>query len=137
MARHTRRLPRDREERKRAMKHAARMLEQLRQQAREVRELEAAARKAKAKLRRQILRHVEDRDLDISEIAEATGISRQTIHRFVARNRARSGPTYVPGQRVTNPYRGAVTVEEDGQLVIRFDTDEQVELHVGLARIES
>jgi DNA-binding phage protein len=141
MARHTRRLPRDREERDRATQLEAGLLEQLGRQANEVCELEAAAREAKEKLHDQILRHVEARDLDISDMAKATGISRQTIHRLVrSRNPAppRPAPGWVTGQRVVHRSRGAGTIERaDGPSVsIRFDSGERHELHAALAGIK-
>ena len=141
MARHTRRLPRDRQERDRAKQLQAGMLEQLGRQANEVCELEAAARAAKEKLHDQILRHVDARDLDISDMAKATRISRQTIHRLVrSRNPPppRPAPDWVTGQRVVHRSRGAGTIENaDGPaLSIRFDSGERIELHAGLAGIK-
>ena len=142
MARHTRRrLPRDRQERGRARERAARQLEQLDQQANEVRELEAAARDARAKLLARILRRIDDRDLDITEIAKTTGISRQSIHRLVrSRNpsQPQATPEWVTGQRVAQESRGPGTIEEaDGpRLVILFDNGERFELHARLARVK-
>ena len=141
MARHTRRLPRDRQERERAKQLQAGMLAQLGRQANEVLELEAAAREAKEKLHDQILRHVEARDLDISDMAQATGISRQTIHRLVrSRNPPppRPAPEWVTGQRVIHRSRGAGTIEHaDGPaVVIRFDSGARHELHAGLGGIK-
>lgn len=141
MARHTRRLPRNRQERERAKEQAARLVQQLEEQATEVRELEAATREAKTKLQDQILQHVADRDLDITEMAKATGISRQTIHRLVrARNplQPQATPEWVTGQRVAHESRGAGTIEEaDGpRLTVRFDNGRRFELHARLARIK-
>src|SRR5579875_2213628 len=102
MARHTRQLPRDRQERGRAKQHEAGLLEQLERQAQAAHEVEAAARKAKEDLRRQILLHVQHRELDISDMADRTGVSRQTIHRWVARERL----PFRVGQSVAHPYLG-------------------------------
>jgi hypothetical protein len=141
MARHTRRrLPRGRQARDRARERAARQLEQLDQQANDVRELEAAARQAKAKLQAQILQHINDRDLDITEIARTTGISRQTIHRLVrSRNPHRSpAPSWMIGQRVAHPDRGVGRIEKvDGpRISIRFGSSgERCELDAGSAGI--
>lgn len=140
MARHTRSRPRNRHDRARAEEHAAVLLERLGQKSDEVRELEAAARQARRKLQNQILRHVRARELDISDMAKRTGISRQTIHRLIrARDPhpPRPVPEWVAGQRVVHPSRGVGTVKEaDGaRLLIRFDSGERSELHARLARI--
>jgi predicted DNA-binding transcriptional regulator AlpA len=141
MARHTRRLPRNRQERARAKERAARQLEHLEQDAREVRELEAAARAARAKLQKQILRHIEDRALDITEMAKTTGISRQTIHRLVRPRNPHSSPApkWMIGQRVVHPDRGVGRIEKvDGpRISIRFDSSgERHELDAGFAGIK-
>ena len=93
MARHTRRLPRNRQEREHADRRATGLLLTLKWQADETRELEDAARESMHELRQRILRHVQNRELDISDMAEVTGISRQTIHQLVrtARTRSASG----------------------------------------------
>lgn len=141
MARHTRRLPRNRQERERATERAAHLLEELRQQADDVRTLEAAARKAKTKLQKQILRHVDAHDLDISDMAKTTGISRQTIHRLITARRQSLPPRWFVGQRVAHPGRGPGTIEKaNGPAVtIRFDRHDlgrnPQELHAELARI--
>jgi len=140
MARHTRRLPRNRQGRERATERAAALLQQLEQQADEVRELEAAARDAKARLREQILRYVDARELDITDMAKRTGISRQTIHRLL-RARAPRPPRPVEewdvGQRVGHRSWGAGTIEEaDGpRLLIRLDSGDRIEVHARLAGI--
>jgi len=107
MARHTRRLPRNRQEREQAKERAARLLEQLGQQADEARKLETAASEARAKLERQILRHVDRRELDITDMANRTGITRQTIHRWIAKEQR----PFRVGQRVTHSFLGQGTVE--------------------------
>jgi AraC-like DNA-binding protein len=141
MARHTRRLPPNRKEREQATARAAQLLEQLEQQAREVRELEAAARTARKRLKEQIVRHVDARELDISDMARTTGISRQTIHRLISARRRSEPPGWVVGQRVAHPSRGPGTIEKaNGPVVtIRFDRPELCgrphELHTGLAGI--
>jgi predicted DNA-binding protein (UPF0251 family) len=107
MARHTRRLPRNRQEREQAKERAARLLERLAQQADEARQLESAASEASAKLERQILRHVDRRELDITDMANRTGITRQTIHRWIAKQQR----PFRVGQRVTHSFLGRGTVE--------------------------
>ena len=160
MARHTRRLPRNRQERARANERATQLLQQLRQQAHELHELEATAQQARARLQRQFLRHIDARDLDITEMAQATGISRQAIHRLVrARNPhppekvsapdphppekvsapdPQPTPDWAAGGRLAHSYYGAGTIEAvDGpNLRIRFDSGELADLHARLATIE-
>lgn len=148
MARHTRRLPRDRQARAQANERAAKLLEQLGQQAQEMRELEAAARRARADLQRRVLQHIDAHELDITDMAEATGISRQSIHRLVrARNHRPESipapgpeptPDWVAGRRLAHAYFGAGTIEAvDGpNLSIRFDSGKLIELHARLANIE-
>lgn len=114
MARHTHRLPRDRQEREHAKQHAADLLEQLGRQADEVRELETAATEARTKLERNILLHIERRELDITDMAKRTGITRQTIHRWVAREQL----PFRVGQRVTHDFLGRGTVESAGAAAV-------------------
>lgn len=83
------------------------MLEKLGRQADAVRELETAAREARVKLEEQILGHVDRRELDITDMAKRTGITRQTIHRWVAREQR----PFRVGQRVTHSFLGRGTVE--------------------------
>lgn len=127
MARHTRRRPRNRQERERANERAAKLLEALEQQASEARELAAAARQAEKKLRERLVRHVDARELDISEMAQATGISRQTIHRLL-RARRRPQPQSVVGQGVDHPSREAIEKVGGPALPIRLDHTKQLEL---------
>lgn len=141
MARHTRQLPRDRHAREQAVERAAHLLKRLGHQADEVLELEAAARRARTDLQNQILRHVDARELDISDMAKTSGISRQTIHRLI-RAQTPSPPRpvaqWVSGQRVVHPSRGAGTIEQaDGpRLLVRFDSGRRDKLHAGIAGIK-
>jgi len=119
MARHTRRLPRGQQERERAKENAASLLEQLGRQADEVRDLETAAKEARVRLEGQILRHVKLRELDITDMAKRTGITRQTIHRWVATERM----PFRVGQRVAHSFLGRGTVESAGaaQVHVQFE----------------
>ena len=141
MARHTRRVPRDRHDRAQAAQRAAGLLDQLGRQADEVRQLEAAARSARTRLQQQILRHVDARELDITDMAKRTGISRQTIHRLICARRQSAQPRWGVGQRVAHPGRGPGTVlKVNGPaLTIRFDRPDlghnSQQVHAKLARI--
>jgi 1,6-anhydro-N-acetylmuramate kinase len=141
MARHTRHVPRNRHDREQATKRAGALLDQLGHQANEVRQLEAAARRARTRLQDQILHHIDARELDITDMAKATGISRQTIHRLQRSRNTRPAeivPEWVIGQRVVHRARGAGTIEQaDGSaLTIWFDNGQRSELHARLAGIK-
>ena len=119
MARHTRRLPSNPAARKVADQRAKGHLSSLRWQAAEAEDLEDQARDAMLELRQRILGYVRGRELDITDIAEATGISRQTIHRWVAKDR----PPLKVGQQVEHQHLGRGTVES----VTRENVDIQFE----------
>jgi DNA-directed RNA polymerase specialized sigma24 family protein len=68
----------------------SRARELLAERAAEVRATEAAAAAARGELRADVVALVEGRLLDITEIAEATGVSRQSIHAWVREARAAS-----------------------------------------------
>jgi hypothetical protein len=114
------------------------MLEQLARQADDVRELETAAQEARVKLERQILRHVDRRELDITDMAKRIGITRQTIHRWVASRSCTQAPSceFRVGQRVAHPSEGLGIVEavEGVMIVVRFG-ERTVDLHSQLAHI--
>jgi DNA-binding IclR family transcriptional regulator len=115
-------------------------------QAQQAQKLEAAAADARLKVRRLAVQLAQDRELDITDIAKATGISRQTIHRLIRADSTsvsgaatRESSDFDVGQRVSSPVFGVGTVERlDGpRLVIRFDAelDKPVGLHARLARV--
>jgi DNA-binding transcriptional ArsR family regulator len=92
MARHNRKpRPRDRSERARTEQRESRLLAQLTRQAEETQELKAIADRARLKMRRRAVELIKARELDITDIAQATGISRDTLHRLIRERRKSDG----------------------------------------------
>jgi hypothetical protein len=92
MARHNRKpRPRDRSERERTEQRESRLLAQLTRQAKETQELKATADRARLKLRRRAVELIKARELDITDIAKATGISRDMLHRLIREQRGSNG----------------------------------------------
>lgn len=102
-------------------------------EAQELHEMEAVAADARARLRSRAVQLAEDRELDITDIAQATGMSRDTLHRLIRQRETKPGrspakpnaapqSTYRVGQRVLHPYQGEGTIEHvEGQVLsIRF-----------------
>jgi hypothetical protein len=136
MARHNRkRRPRDPVERKHAEQREAQLRARLAAEAQELHDIEAVAADARARLRSRAVQLAEDRALDITDIAQATGMSRDTLHRLIRQRKAKpdrhspaepvTASTYRPGQRVLHPYQGEGTIElVEGQVLsIRFITE--------------
>jgi predicted DNA-binding transcriptional regulator AlpA len=135
MARHNRkRRPRDPVERKHAEQREAQLRARLAAEAQELHDIEAVAADARARLRSRAVQLAESRELDITDIAQATGMSRDTLHRLIRQRKAKpdrkppvepmTAPqsTYRVGQRVLHPYQGEGTIElVEGQVLsIRF-----------------
>jgi hypothetical protein len=153
VARHNRkRRPRDPVEREHAEQREAGLITKLTAQAQELREMEAVAANARSRLRSRAVKLAEDRELDITDIAKATGMSRDTIHRLLRqrhakRNRhSRAEPmaaqqsTYRVGQRVVHSYHGEGTIEmvNGRALSVRFvnEPGEVIEMLGGWATLE-
>ena len=153
MARHNRkRRPRDPVERKHAEQREAGLIANLAAQAQELHEMEAVAADARSRLRSRAVKLAESRALDITDIAQATGMSRDTIHRLLRQRHAkptRHAPaepmaapqsTYRVGQRVLHPYHGEGTIEHvEGQVLsIRFinEPEKVIQLLGGWATLQ-
>lgn len=152
MARHNRkRRPRDPVEREHAQQREAGLITKLTAQAKELHELEAIAANARARLRSRAVKLAEDRELDITDIAKATGMSRDTIHRLLRQRHAKrnrhlptesmaSQSTYRVGQRVVHSYHGEGTIEHvEGQVLsVRFvnDPGQVIQMLGGLATLQ-
>jgi predicted DNA-binding transcriptional regulator AlpA len=153
VARHNRkRRPRDPVEREHAEQREAGLITKLTAQAQELHEMEAIAANARARLRSRAVKLAEDRELDITDIAKATGMSRDTIHRLLRqrdakRNRhSRAEPMAAPqsthrvGQRVVHSYHGEGTIEHvEGQVLsVRFvnDPGQVIQMLGGLATLQ-
>jgi len=148
MARHNSKpRPRGRLERELAERRESELLLQLERQAEDAKRLQAAANEALAGLKRLALQLARDHELDITDIASASGISRQTIHAQLRTGNTKTepliqtrAPRYEPGMRVVHRSHGVGTIERaDGdKVLIRFDSEPEAisELHARIAGVQ-